>query len=258
MSKPSGTSEKGKRNTLLIWGGLIIALVLLVAGGWYLFTLQPPSIPDAGATVNALARANEATGTNDVATASESPEAEGAPEQDAPGTPSPGFTDDFSDALGLDWTVHYGDAIIDNGRLTSHVGAGLAAGDPSWKNYQIEFDVDTSQNNCRFVDTSNSVGVRVQDFDHAYWFVFNNCETAWSLFAGGDQDGTLNLLPDTTVKTKNAQKHMKIKVDGNKMSAYENGILLSAIIDPQWKTGGIFLQVEAQTYYDNFQVTLLP
>jgi hypothetical protein len=42
------------------------------------------------------------------------------------------------------------------------------------------------------------------------------------------------------------------------MSAYENGSLLSSIIASKFQTGGIFLQVEAQTYYDNFQVTLFP
>jgi hypothetical protein len=42
------------------------------------------------------------------------------------------------------------------------------------------------------------------------------------------------------------------------MSAFEDGLPLSAIIDTNFRTGGIFLQVEAQTYYDNFQITLLP
>ena len=231
-------------------GGLILGLLLLLLGARYLLRLQPPLSTESPTDLRIAASASETTASRG--------SLEAGPEDEAPGTPTASFTDDFENGLAPDWTVHFGDAIIEDGRLTSHVGAGLAAGDPSWENYQIEFDVDTSQNDCSFVDTSNSVGVRVQDFDHAYWFVFNGCETAWSWFAGGVQDGTLNLLPDTTVKTKNAQKHVTIQVDGNKMSADENGTLLSAIIDSQWRTGGIFLQVEAQTYYDNFQVTLLP
>jgi hypothetical protein len=174
------------------------------------------------------------------------------------GTPAPGFRDDFSNDLSPAWTIHFGDPIIKDGWLTSHVGAGLAAGDPSWKNYQVEFDVDTSQTSCGLVDSSNSVGVRIQDFDHAYWFVFDDCLAACSLFAGGVQDGILNLLPDTRAQTTDPQKHVVITVEENQMSASVNGTLTSSMIDTQWKNGGIFLQVEAGTEYDNFQVTLLP
>jgi hypothetical protein len=180
------------------------------------------------------------------------------PEDDAPGTPVPGFTDSFDEGLDPVWSVIYGHPEITKGQLTAKIGTGIAAGDASWENYQIDFDVDTSQIDCPFVDSSNSIGVRVRDFDHAYWFVFTGCEAAWSMFAGGVNEGVPNLFPDTTVKTSKGTKHITIKVDETQMSAYENGALLSAIIDSTLRTGGIFLQVETQTLYDNFQVTLLP
>ena len=247
--RPTGKSQ---RKNLLLTAGFVLLLLLLILGAGYLLTLQPPASEETGTRLSADGNVGPPT---DV---SSQGALEGAPEDNAPGTQTPGFIDDFENGLASVWTVHFGDPIAQEGRLTSHVGAGLAAGDPSWKNYQVEFDVDTGQNDCSFTDTSNSVGVRVQDFDHAYWFVFNGCEAAWSLFAGGVQDGALNVLPDTTVKTKNAQTHITIRVDANKMSAYENGTLISSIIDSQWRTGGVFLQVEAQTFYDNFQVSLLP
>jgi hypothetical protein len=214
-------------------GGFILIL-LLAAGGWYWFNPGKQSTPGAGVQPTT------------------SP-AEGAPEE-APGTPTHGFADDFEEGLGADWTVHYGDPFIVDGRLTSNVGAGIAAGDASWENYQVEFDVDTSRIDCSFVDTSNSLGVRVQDFDHAYWFVFTKCNSAWSLFVGGVPD----LLPETAVNSSNDVKHITINVDETRMSALENGSPISSIDDPAFHTGGIFLQIEAQTFYDNFQVTLLP
>ena len=237
-------------------GGLIVFLLLLAAGSWYFFDLRKQSLPAAIAGTRTDSPANGSVETE----ATESPQEipEGVPEEDAPGTPVPGFTDNFDDGLDPVWSVTYGHPVITNGQLTSNIGTGIAAGDASWENYQIDFDVDTSQVDCRFVDTSNSVGVRVVDFDHAYWFVFTGCEAAWSLFTGGIDQGVPNLFPDTMVNTSKAAKHVTIKVEETKMSAYENGSLISSIMDSKFQTGGIFLQVEAQTLFDNFNVTLLP
>ena len=231
-------------------------ILLLAAGGWYFFDFGKRSIPAAGSGTRTDSPANGSVETEVEASPQEIPE--GVPEEDAPGTPVPGFVDNFDDGLDPVWSVIYGHPVITNGQLTSKIGTGLAAGDSSWENYQIDFDVNTSPTDCPFVDSSNSVGVRVSDFDHAYWFVFTGCEAAWSSFAGGVNEGAPNVFPDTTVKTSKGTKHITIKVDEMKMSAYENGSLLSSIVDPKFQTGGIFLQVEAQTLFDNFEVTLLP
>ena len=246
-----GPTERNKSNIVALVAGLTILLFLLTVGGWYLFNLGKQSNPAAIAgTTDSLTKGSIETKAKE--TPLEIPE--GVPEEDAPGTPTPGFTDHFDNGLAAVWSVIYGQPLIAGGQLTSNIGAGLAAGDASWENYQIDFDVDTSQVDCSFVDTSNSVGVRVTDYDHAYWFVFTNCEAAWSLFAGG----VPNLFPNSTVKTSKERKHFTIQVDETKMSAYEDGTLLSSMTDARFHTGGIFLQVEAQTCYDNFQVNLLP
>jgi hypothetical protein len=250
-------AKQPNRNLLLFTAGLILFLILLA--GWYLFAggMQsgPVNIPDSTETPG-----HESSETEAGESLEETPGGvpEGVPEEDAPGTPTPSFMDDFEDGLGPVWTVHYGDPFISQGQLTSNVGAGLAAGDSSWENYQIDFDVDTTQIGCSFVDTSNSVGVRVTDFDHAYWFVFNDCHAGWSLFAGGVSQGVPALLPDTTVDVAQGIKHITIKVDEAQISAYQEGTLLSSITDSRFRTGGIFLQVEAQTLFDNFRVTLSP
>jgi len=237
-------------------GGLIAILILGVVGSRYLFGGAGRAVPKVitATSIESLGVLPTRTQTEELP--QETPE--GVPEEDAPGTPVPGFTDNFDNGLNPAWTVLYGDALISGGQLTSKLGAGIAAGDSSWENYQIDFDVDTSQVACPFVDTSNSVGVRVKDFDHAYWFVFTNCNAAWSLFPGGVDQGASSLFPDTTVTTPKGKKHITLKVEETKMSAYEDDSRLSAIIDTNFRTGGIFLQVEAQTYYDNFQITLLP
>lgn len=246
--------ERPKNSLIFLTSGLIIILILAAIGGWYLLGWANR----AGSSVITTTSVEPLTGIN---TRTEEPPQEtpeSVPDPDTLGTPALSFTDDFENGLGPAWTVLYGDALISQGQLTSNLGAGIAAGDPSWENYQIDFDVDTSQIPCPFVDTSNSVGVRVRDFDHADWFVFTNCNAAWSLFAGGVDQGAPSLFPDTNVNIAKGKKHISIKVDGTKMSAYENNSLLSAIIDTNFRTGGIFLQIEAQTYYDNFRVTLLP
>jgi hypothetical protein len=244
--------NKLKRNIAPLMGGLTILLLILAVVGWYLFNFGSESSPVIVSGTRRDAPANESVETMAEESPRETPEA--VPEQDAPGTPTPGFMDDFDNGLDPVWVMLYGDPFIVNGQLTSNIGAGIAAGDASWENYQIDFDVDTSQLDCSFVDTSNSVGVRAKDFDHAYWFVFTNCSAAWSLFAGGVPD----LLPDTAVNTSQEARHITMKVEETKMSAYENGSLISSIIDSRLRTGGIFLQIEARTFYDNFQVTLLP
>jgi len=245
-----------QRNILILIGGLIGLLLLGVSAGWYIVRVARESGPTLVPTPPVDSVVSPPIGTDAQETPQEIPEA--APEDEAPGTPSPNFTDNFEARIGPAWKVLYGDAFVEGGRLTSNVGSGLAAGDTTWENYQIDFDVDTSQVECLFTDTSNSVGVRVKDFDHAYWFVFTNCNAAWSRFAGGVNQGLRDIFPDTLVNTAKGKKHITIKVEETKMSAYENGTLLSAIIDPSFRTGGIFLQVEAQTYYDNFEVTLMP
>jgi hypothetical protein len=250
----TSNAEKNSRNLLPVVGGIVLLLLLVAVGGWYLFHLKSSASPPVPQTVRV---------DNSTSAVSETDEAPiEIPEQDAPTTPVPGFVDNFDNGhLNAAWTPIYGDPFIEDGRLTSHAGAGIAAGDPSWENYQIDFDVDVSQVDCTFVDSSNSVGVRVKDFGHAYWFVFNSCNAAWSFFAGGidiNQQGALSLLPNTKVDTSTKTKHITIQVDEAKMSASENGQLLTSITDSQYYTGGIFLQIEAQTFYDNFNVTLLP
>ena len=253
--KPLPPIKTGKSRTPLM-GGLIVFVLLLAVGSGYILGSGKRSLPTTIVVTMTGPRVNGLAETKSPESPQEIPE--GVPEEDAPGTPVPGFTDTFDDGLDPVWSVIYGQPVIANGQLTSNIGTGLAAGDASWENYQIDFDVDTSQIDCPFVDSSNSVGVRVTDFDHAYWFVFTGCEAAWSSFAGGVNGGTPDLFPETTMITSKGKKHITINVDETKMSAYENGSLSSAIIDSKLRTGGIFLQVEAQTYYDNFQVTLLP
>jgi hypothetical protein len=253
--KPLPPIKTGKSSTPLI-GGLIVFILLLAVGSGYVLGSGKRSLPMPIAVTITDSPSNGLAETE----ATESPQEipEGVPEEDAPGTPVPGFTDNFDDGLDPVWNVIYGQPVLTNGQLTSKIDTGIAAGDASWENYQIDVDVDTSQTDCPFVDSSNSVGVRVSDFDHAYWFVFTGCEAAWSSFAGGVNEGAPNLFPDTTVNTSKGKKHITIKVDETKMSAYENGSQLSSIIDSKFHTGGIFLQVEAQTLFDNFKVTLLP
>jgi len=243
--------ERTKRNIVLLVVGLTLLLLLLAVGGWYIFRLGSQFNPAAIAETTD-SPANGSIETEAEGTPLEIPE--GVPEEDAPGTPTPGFTDNFDEGLAPVWSVIYGQPLIADGQLTSKIGAGISAGDASWENYQIDFDVDTSQVDCSFIDTSNSVGVRVTDYDHAYWFVFTNCSSAWSLFAGGVPD----LFPETMMNSSKETKHITVRVDETKMSAYEDGTLLSSITDARFHTGGIFLQIEAETYYDNFQAELLP
>lgn len=236
------------RKILSIAGWSVVVLILAV-GTWYLFELGGPAAHPVTVvpTTESLAISTEATSEGPIA----------IPEQDAPTTPTPGFEDDFDSGLSAVWTVIFGDPVVKDGRLTSNIGAGIAAGDPFWENYQIDFDVDATQADCGFTDSSNSIGVRVQDFDHAYWFAFTSCNAVWSLLAGGADPENNGLFAGTRVDILNKAKHITIQVDEAKMSAFENGKLLSSITDSAYKTGGIFLQIEAGTFYDNFKATLL-
>ena len=240
--------EINRKRISLIAAGSVILLLLLAAGGCSPSNLGRPSSPPVASAVTDNTPANTIeTDTSPV----------GIPEQEAPTTPTPGFVDDFENSLSAVWTVIFGDPVVKDGQLTSSVGAGIAAGDPSWENYQIDFDVDATQADCGFTDSSNSIGVRVEDFDHAYWFAFTSCNAMWSLLAGGADPENNGLFAGTRVDFLNKAKHITIQVDETKISAFENGSLLTSINDSKFQTGGIFLQIEAQTFYDNFKVTLL-
>ena len=241
--KNQSSNEKPGRTNLLLVGGLITTLLLLLIGGWYLFGL----VRLGGTPVEPHGAINKPT--------MEIPQA--IPENE-PGTPTPSFLDDFEDGLDPVWAIHYGDPFIVNGRLTSNIGAGIAAGDVTWRNYRVDFYVDATQSDCAFSESSNSIGVRVADFDHAYWFVLTSCEAGWSLFPGGVLRGEVNMFPDTRVGAANEAKHITIRVEDTEMSVLEDGLPLSSIEDSSFETGGVFLQLEAGTFYDNFEVTLLP
>jgi hypothetical protein len=231
--------EPPKKITLPLIGGFIIILFLFAVGTWFLLDLQrEPSAP--------------VDPENNV-------DAPPVPlEEEELWTPTPSFFDDFDDGIDPVWAVHYGDPFTVDGQLTSSVGAGLAAGDTTWKNYEIEFDVDVREADCGFTDSSNSVGLRVTNFDRAYWFVFTSCESAWSFYPGAVFQGAENLFAETRHEVAAGPKHIRINVEGTTMSAYENGALVSSIEDTSYQAGGMFLQVDAQALYDNFRVTLMP
>jgi len=240
--------EKNRRSIRSIAGWSVVVLILAVST-WYLFDLGIASTPPNTRLLTTENSANTFDSTSDTSI--------GIPEQNAPTTPTPGFVDDFDHGLDAVWVVIFGDPVTQGGRLTSNLGAGVAAGDPSWENYQIDFDVDATQADCGFTDSSNSIGVRAEDFDHAYWFAFTSCTAEWSLLAGGADQENGAAFPDTRVDFLNKAKHITIQVDEAKISAFEEGSLLTSITDSRFQNGGIFLQIEAGTFYDNFKVTLL-
>jgi len=168
------------------------------------------------------------------------------------------FFDDFEDGLDPAWVEVLGQHIISNGRLTASETTVLSIGDVSWRNYQIEFDMEIPKFPCDVIrNESNSIGVRAADRNNMLLFRYTYCSTQWEYLVNGDQ----NTVPGTNTRWLKQEIHITIRVEGSRIEAYDGSNLLSSLVDENYQTGNIYLKIlhdtNDPTFYDNFKITLL-
>jgi len=181
------------------------------------------------------------------------------PPSDTP-TPSPVPTeppavfDDFANGLNPAWIVVYGKPVVSNERLTASELTLLSVGDPTWTNYQVEFDVQMGRFTCG--RDPSFVGVRGSDVDNMLAFTFTPCDSDWNSVINGQWSP----IPGTKLGNQgyiDVLVHFIVKVEGNKIVIREQSNILGSIVDTDHVSGNVYLRIKPDTTFDNFKITLL-
>jgi len=169
-------------------------------------------------------------------------------------TESPTFFDDFADGLDPAWSVVFGKPVVSNETLVASELTVLTVGDPTWTDYQVEFDVVMNRFTCD--DRASFLGVRATDANNMILFRFDPCDTEWASII----NGTWTQIPGTLLGNQgyaDTLVHFTVVVEGNKVILSDRSQQLNSFIDTDHPTGNIFLQVRPDTIFDNFAITLL-
>ena len=170
-------------------------------------------------------------------------------------TQPPTFFDDFENGLNPAWTVVYGKPTISDGQLAAGEETLLSVGDPTWTDYQVEFDVWMGRFTCQDA-LSSFLGVRATDIDNMLQLRFHTCETEWSSFINGTQ----SVIPNTFDGNQGFGEtfvHFIVTAEGDRISVHVQSISLNSFIDTDHPSGNIYLRIRNATLYDNFKITLL-
>lgn len=167
-------------------------------------------------------------------------------------TPNPNvfLFDDFRDGLDPVWAIVFGNPLIVNEQLTSSESTMLSIGDPSWTDYQIEFDVKGM--GCNIVSDGDALGVRVADIDNLLLYIFSSCDAEWVFVIEGKKAS----VPGTHTRGFSSD-HVTVRVEGNRFTVYRNSEQLVSLIEDGFSVGYIYLRIRSKTLYDNFKVVLL-
>ncbi len=165
-----------------------------------------------------------------------------------PPTPAILFSDDFSAGLSSGWQVVYGNPLVVNDMLTTDQNTLLMIGDPSWKNYSIEFTADPGF--CWLSRAENWVLVRAENTNNMYAYKWGECESYWFIV----KNGVWNEVPQSDYNPGWETSNFRIEVEGGSMSVYGNGLLGSSIFDNTYTEGRIGLMIGENTTLDDFVV----
>jgi hypothetical protein len=158
------------------------------------------------------------------------------------------FEDTFGDWKADDWTVLSGQPLIANNMLTVSQPTWLMVGEPTWKNYRVEFSA--------YGSTGAQVGLRATDLDHMVIAWMNEVWSFWII-----QDGQPTEVPNSRVMrqyTRNPPERVAIIVEGNKYSLLFDGRLESSTVITTFETGKVAIFLNKNALIDDFKVTELP
>jgi DNA-binding CsgD family transcriptional regulator len=232
-------------------GFLIIALISILYTGFSIFNrfFGPTSVSPSVSSEKPeqpVVQASSSDAVQPSPTMTEFPAASAT----LPPKPKVLFEDNFDQGLSEVWDVVSGNPMIVNGMLTSDQDVWLMVGDPTWKNYSVEFKAETDINaaNLGF----NIIGVRVVDIDNMYAYEFSTYDTLWSIV----KDGKWNAIPGSTNLSgeKLNISDFKIIVNNSSITFYIDGIQKFSFVDSKYPHGQLIFKVSQGSIFDNFKV----
>jgi hypothetical protein len=159
------------------------------------------------------------------------------------------FEDDFDDGLSDAWEIVQGNPIVVNGMLSTDQNTWLMVGDPSWKNYSIEF-TSTEKDYNSFYSGFNAIGVRASDIDNMYAFKWTEAESICSIVRNGDWSE----VPQSDFKPGYSPYIFRIIVKDDKISVFLDDELKASFFNNEYIQGRIALKIYDVTSIDNFKI----
>ena len=258
IEEPNFRPVKRKSNPVMI-GFMIIAMISILFTGYSIFNRFfniPPASPLSPTEQPTQSEGEEASMAESqpesVAEVQSSPNDTVQPTPKATARPKPNvlFEDNFDQGISDAWEVVSGNPYVVDGRLASDQDTWLVVGDPSWKNYSIEYDTyDKYAKNIYY--GFNVAAVRMMNMDHMYAGKWTNMETQWFIV----ENGKWNEIPHS-LKYFNFSEviNHRITVEGNIITVYINGINHFSFVDTKYPQGRVGIMVYKDTQIDNFKI----
>jgi DNA-binding CsgD family transcriptional regulator len=162
------------------------------------------------------------------------------------------FEDNFDQGLSGSWNIVSGNPVVVNGQLTADQNSWLSIGDSSWTDYRVQFTQHPAD--CWYYDTSNAIGLRVQDTQNMVAYVWADCESEWDMV----QDGAWNMVPNTYLEHGNdGTVVVTITVQGDQFTVDVNGERRGSFFNSDFRQGGIALKVGKDTLIDDLKITAI-
>jgi len=159
------------------------------------------------------------------------------------------FEDNFDDGLSDAWEIVQGNPVVVNGMLSTDQNTWLIVGDPSWKNYSIEF-TSTEENYNSFHSGFNAIGVRASNIDNMYAFKWTEAESICSIVRNGEWSE----VPQSGFKPGYSPYIFRIIVKDDKISVFLDDELKASFFNNEYIQGRIALKIYDVTSIDNFKI----
>lgn len=160
------------------------------------------------------------------------------------------FEDNFDAGLSPSWEIISGNPMVVNGMLSSSEDSLIMVGDPSWKNYSIEYD-NRAELTSMIYQGFNVTDLRAVDPNNMYAAKWTNMEIKWFIVV----NGKWNEIPNsrTGIDWSEVINH-RITVNKNTITLYINGIQQFSFVDTKFTQGRVGLLIHPDTQIDNFKV----
>jgi len=172
------------------------------------------------------------------------------PEPTSPPKPAILFEDDFENGLSDAWEVVSGNPMVVNGMLTTDRDTWLLVGDPSWKNYSVEFVTDSPFGWHK--QEMNAVGVRAQGIENMYAY-------GWGSYIGAgyiEENGEFTEVPNTKMDFEYDYdiKTQRITVQDGVVTVYRFGSKIISFVDERFTSGRVAIKITNESTIDDFKI----
>lgn len=169
-------------------------------------------------------------------------------------TPTPNlilFEDNFDFGVSSEWRIQTGNPISVNGQLSATTETWLLVGDPSWTDYEIQFDLEYE---IMGSVSKGIVGVRAQDTYTMNAFFWRTIYSVWETWRTGE---VYRIDQSKTGGIGYPPRHFIITVRGDLFIA-DTGNVVTSFINSDLPTGFVAIRLNEHMLFDNFVIKRIP